>query len=113
MALLPRTAPAVGRRLALPSHPLLPAALGILRNADDARRDAAIEALLCHGTAQLDPDLAEEIAPALAPFIARHVASLNETRLTIASRGLPYSRSIAALLDPYRAQAPSRFSSAV
>jgi oxygen-independent coproporphyrinogen III oxidase len=95
------------------SQDVLPAAQGIRRSAADARRGAAIEALLCHGTALLDPDLASEIAPGLARFVALEVAEIDGTRLTIAPHGLPYSRSIAALLDPYRQNAATRFSSAV
>jgi oxygen-independent coproporphyrinogen-3 oxidase len=95
------------------SQNVLPATLGIVRSADDARRGAAIEALLCLGTTQLECDLVAEIAPGLAPFLQHGVARLVGTDLTILPHGLPYARSIAALLDQYRQHSGTRFSSAV
>lgn len=79
----------------------LPAALGIQRTADDQQRGKVIEELLCQGTANLDPALARTIEPDLQPFLARGLADVEGTRLTISPAGRPYSRTIAALFDPY------------
>lgn len=102
-----------GRYRMLLSQDRLPAAHGVRRSRDDQRRGALIEALLCHGTASLDADLATEAAARLAPFIERGLASLEGDSLTIAPAGLPYARTIAALFDPYRQDSVRRFSSAV
>ncbi|MCC6924568.1 oxygen-independent coproporphyrinogen III oxidase [Novosphingobium sp.] len=102
-----------GRYRMLLSQDMLPAAHGVRRSRDDQRRGAVIEALLCHGTASLDPDLASEAAARLAPFIERGIASLSGDTLTIAPDGLPYARTVAALFDPYRQDSVRRFSSAV
>jgi oxygen-independent coproporphyrinogen-3 oxidase len=102
-----------GRYRMLLSQDRLPAAHGVRRSRDDQRRGALIEALLCHGTASLDADLATEAAARLAPFIERGLASLKGDSLTIAPAGLPYARTIAALFDPYRQDSVRRFSSAV
>ena len=95
------------------SQDLLPASGGVRRSPDDQRRGAVIEALLCYGSASLDPDLAAEAAARLAPFAARGLAVLEGEVLTIAPEGLPYARTIAALFDPYRQDSVHRFSSAV
>jgi oxygen-independent coproporphyrinogen-3 oxidase len=102
-----------GRYRMLVSQDRLPAAHGVRRSRDDQRRGALIEALLCHGTASLDADLATEAAARLAPFIERGLASLEGDSLTIAPAGLPYARTVAALFDPYRQDSARRFSSAV
>ncbi|MBX9644962.1 MAG: oxygen-independent coproporphyrinogen III oxidase [Novosphingobium sp.] len=102
-----------GRYRMLLSQDRLPAAHGVRRSRDDQRRGAVIEALLCHGTASLDADLATETAARLAPFVERGLARLEGDTLTIAPQGLPYARTIAALFDPYRQDSGRRFSSAV
>ena len=102
-----------GRYRMLLSQDRLPAAHGIRRSADDQRRGAVIEALLCHGKASLDADLATEAAARLAPFTERGLARLDHGVLTIAPGGLPYARTIAAIFDPYRQDSVRRFSSAV
>ncbi|MBA4160841.1 MAG: oxygen-independent coproporphyrinogen III oxidase [Novosphingobium sp.] len=102
-----------GRYRMLLSQDRLPAAHGVRRSRDDQRRGAVIEALLCHGTASLDADLATETAARLAPFVERGLARLEGDTLTIAPQGLPYARTIAALFDPYRQDSARRFSSAV
>lgn len=102
-----------GRYRMLLSQDRLPAAHGIRRSADDQRRGAVIEALLCHGKASLDADLATEAATRLAPFTQRGLARLDQGMLTIAPGGLPYARTIAASFDPYRQDSARRFSSAV
>lgn len=102
-----------GRYRMLLSQDVLPATHGIRRSADDQRRGAVIEALLCFGTASLDPDLAVEAAVRIAPFVQRGLARLDGSILSIAPEGLPYARTIAALFDPYRQDSLRRFSSAV
>ncbi|HOB14605.1 MAG TPA: oxygen-independent coproporphyrinogen III oxidase [Novosphingobium sp.] len=95
------------------SQDRLPATHGVRRTAEDRRRGAVIEALLCYGKASLDPDLASEAASKLEPFAKRGLASLEGAVLTIQPGGLPYARTIAALFDPYRQDSVRRFSSAV
>lgn len=102
-----------GRYRMLLSQDVLPATHGIRRSADDQRRGAVIEALLCFGRAELDPDLAAEAALRLAPFAERGLARMQGSTLSIAPAGLPYARTIAALFDPYRQDSLRRFSSAV
>lgn len=102
-----------GRYRMLLSQDRLPAAHGIRRSADDQRRGAVIEALLCHGKASLDAELAAEAAARLAPFTQRGLARLDGGMLTIEPGGLPYARTIAAIFDPYRQDSVRRFSSAV
>ncbi len=102
-----------GRYRMLLSQDRLPAAHGVRRSADDQRRGAVIEALLCHGKASLDAELATEAAARLAPFTERGLARLDGGMLTIEPGGLPYARTIAAIFDPYRKDSVRRFSSAV
>jgi oxygen-independent coproporphyrinogen III oxidase len=85
---------------------------GVLRNAEDRRRGAIIEALLCHGEARIDPDLARAALPRLAPFAARDLIRWNGDRLVLQRGNEPYARSIAAVFDAYRTR-ERRFSSAV
>lgn len=91
----------------------LSASHGIVRKAEDQRRGAVIEALLCHGAAILPDDLLADATPRLAPFIAADMARLDGNILTVPAEGLPYARVIAALFDAYRAAAPRTFSSAI
>lgn len=102
-----------GRYRMIASQGQLAANRGILRSADDQRRGAIIERLLCDSRAHLGLSLAATYACALQPFILRGLASLDGEWLTITADGLPYARTIAALFDIYRRQSPSRFSSAV
>ncbi|MFM5947871.1 MAG: hypothetical protein ACKOPM_01380 [Novosphingobium sp.] len=102
-----------GRYRMLLSQDVLPATHGIRRSGDDQRRGAVIEALLCFGRAELDPELAAEAAARITPFAERGLARLEGCTLSIAPDGLPYARTIAALFDPYRQDSLRRFSSAV
>lgn len=86
---------------------------GIRRTAEDRRRGAVIEALLCHGEANLDADLLSQAGPRLVPFAERGLVSLDGAQCRIAADGLPYARAIAAQFDPYRQDSQTRFSSAV
>jgi oxygen-independent coproporphyrinogen-3 oxidase len=91
----------------------LSGSLGIARSADDQRRGAVIEALLCHGRAPIDADLSAQVADRLAPFLSRGLAKLNDGMLRLADDALPYARSIAALFDAHRVASTRKFSSAV
>ncbi len=102
-----------GRYRMLLSQDRLPANGGLLRSADDQRRGAVIEGLLCRGEAQLGSDLANEVLVRLLPFIDRELAELDHGTLRLMPEALPYARTIAALFDPYRQDSARRFSSAV
>jgi oxygen-independent coproporphyrinogen-3 oxidase len=86
--------------------------VGIYRSADDQKRGAIIEALLCQGVADIGGELAMMLRGA-CPFIERGLAQLDSGRLEILPGGLPYARTIAALFDPYRVDSAKKFSSAV
>ncbi|MBY0519105.1 MAG: coproporphyrinogen III oxidase, partial [Sphingomonas sp.] len=87
---------------------------GWVRSANDQIIGGAIEALLCQGTADLAqlPDRGL-VAQRLARYVAAGLADWHGNRLTIRNEGLPYARTIAAALDPYRQPAEARFSSAI
>jgi oxygen-independent coproporphyrinogen-3 oxidase len=102
-----------GRYRMLLSQNRFTANRGIRRSAEDRRRGAVIEQLLCQGAAELDAELLAEARARIAPFVDRGLASLDGTTLRIARDGLPYSRTIAAQFDPYRQDSLRRFSSAV
>lgn len=102
-----------GRYRMLLSQDVLPASGGIARSADDRYRGTVIEALLCRGRSAVGSRLLSEALPRLAPFIAAGLCEFADGALTIAPKGLPYGRSIAAQFDPYRQHSPRRFSSAV
>lgn len=102
-----------GRYRMIASQGLLTADRGIERSADDQERGAIIEALLCQGSTRLPPRLVTEIGERLRAFTERDLAWLDKNLLTIAPGGLPYARTIAALLDPYRKTTQRRFSSAI
>ena len=102
-----------GRYRMLLSQDILPVAHGIVRSADDRRRGSLIADLLCHGRANVDTDLAREVAGPIQPFIDADLCHFEGSLLKIDAGGLPYARTIAALFDPYRAHSSRRFSSAV
>ena len=87
---------------------------GWVRSRSDQRIGRAIEALLCQGVADLNdlPDLAA-VEHRLARYVAAGLATWHDRRLLIRPEGLPYARTIAAALDPYRHQSAVRFSSAI
>lgn len=91
----------------------LSASHGIARSAEDQRRGAVIEALLCHGEATIPEDLLGQVSARLTPFTDEGLARLHGRHLAITPAGLPYARVIAALFDAYRAAAPRTFSSAI
>lgn len=102
-----------GRYRMILSQDRLPASLGVRRSAEDRRRGAIIEGLLCQGRADLGLTLDIAGAARLEPLIARKLARIEGTELIVTELGLPYSRVIAAAFDPYRQESPRRFSSAV
>lgn len=102
-----------GRYRMMLSQEKLTANRGIVRSADDKRRGAVIENLLCQGRALLDTDLAREAWPMLQPYIDAGLCQATSDSLVILPSGRPYARSIAARFDPYRKDSLRRFSSAV
>ena len=96
------------------SQAQLAGALGIFRNRADRERAMVIEDILCDRPADLsllvDPREAKAL---LSPFTQRGLVRLDELILSPTPWTRPYARSVAALFDPYRAQVPDRFSSAV
>ncbi len=102
-----------GRYRMMLSQDRLTANLGARRGADDLRRGAIIGSLLCQGHADLGLSLDAATAARLEPLVAQGLARIEGTRLAITDLGLPYSRVIAALFDPYRQESARRFSSAV
>jgi len=102
-----------GRYRQLSGEGRLSASHGIVRSAEDQRRGALIEALLCRSEALVAPDLLAEAEERLAPFVQAGLARCDEGLLAITPDGLPYARVIAALFDTYRAVTKRRFSSAI
>jgi oxygen-independent coproporphyrinogen-3 oxidase len=102
-----------GRYGMMLSNGRLPAVRGCRRSADDRKRGAIIEALLCNGHTALGGYLTHEVVAHLEPFITRGLAYLDDGHLSLAATGLPYARAIAAIFDPYRQFSDRRFSSAV
>jgi len=92
----------------------LATARGLRRSQVDRLIGAAIEQLLCVGTADLKylPDLAQ-IRARLERFERARLISWSDDRLRLGDDALPYARGIAAALDPYRVRSEARFSNAV
>ncbi|MCW2390435.1 oxygen-independent coproporphyrinogen-3 oxidase [Sphingobium sp. B1D7B] len=87
---------------------------GILRDADDQRRGAIIEDLLCGRAANVGTDLHRtDLRAGLAPFLERGLATLEGNSLRITEEGRPYGRAVAVLFDRHRALSQQRFSSAI
>jgi len=102
-----------GRYRMLLSQDRLPIALGKERSADDRRRGAVIEELLCHGRAKIGRPMLDQAWDRLAPYVETGLCGVEGEYLVIARHALAYARSIAAAFDPYRQHSPRRFSSAV
>lgn len=87
---------------------------GWVRSTNDQIIGKAIEALLCQGSADLTalPDLIL-VKQRLARHVEVGLAEWRMNRLTVRTEGLPYARTIAAALDPYRHRSETRFSSAI
>ncbi len=95
------------------SQGTLPHVAGILRSQDDRARAKVIEALLCQGRATLPARMLTGVLPRLKPYFAHNLCWFEGETLVLAAEALPYARSIAAELDPYRLHSSRRFSSAV
>ena len=102
-----------GRYRMLLSQDRLPVALGKTRSADDRRRGAVIEELLCNGRARVCRPMLDQAWDGLAPYAEAGLCEVESEYLVIAAHALPYARSIAAAFDPYRQDSRRRFSSAV
>lgn len=102
-----------GRYRMLATQGLLAADRGRVRSEDDRVRGRIIEELLCRQHAALPRRVLCELFERLRPFLDLGLATLDDTILSILPDGLPYSRAIAALFDPYREASPRMFSSAV
>lgn len=89
-------------------------ARGLRRSADDRKRGAVIEDLLCRGVADCAglSDWAS-IRERSRPFVDLELASWSGSVLSLEPDALPYARTIAALFDRYRLSSATRFSSAV
>jgi len=93
---------------------LMATARGLRRSALDARIGAVIEQILCNGRADLSAlPLTASADAALKHFQDLALLTRDGHSITLAPDGLPYARSIAAALDPYRAANQVRFSSAI
>jgi len=68
---------------------------------------------LCQGEAAIGSELALELRGDLAAFVERGLAEMEGGVLSILPAGLPYSRVMAAMFDPYRQDSVRRFSSAI
>jgi oxygen-independent coproporphyrinogen-3 oxidase len=95
------------------SQDQLTGTLGLSRSRDDRDRGMVIEDILCHRPTDLSQIVGPMPTQALIPFIDRNLVRLDGTMLSPTESTRPYARTIAALFDPYRADAPQRFSSAV
>ncbi|SEM50443.1 oxygen-independent coproporphyrinogen-3 oxidase [Sphingomonas gellani] len=89
-------------------------ARGLMRSPVDRLRGLAIERLLCSGQADLAgiPDLAG-VRDQMLRFEERGLLRWDGDRVVLDAAALPYARTIAAVLDPHRAQPAKTFSSAV
>jgi oxygen-independent coproporphyrinogen-3 oxidase len=102
-----------GRYRMMLSQDRLPANHGVRRSAEDRRRGAVIEQLLCQGRTEPGALLDAAIRGRMQPFLARGLVEIDGNALVVTELGLPYVRAIAALFDPYRHHSRGRFSSAV
>lgn len=101
-----------GRYRMLVGSDTLPGRRGVGRTADDLRRGAVIESLLCQGQAELDDQLLQGAQARLQPFLARGLVALDGSTLRFCEGAEPYHRTVAAIFDAYRSE-ERKFSSAV
>ena len=101
-----------GRYRMLVGADQLPGRKGIVRTAEDRRRGAIINDILCRGRAEIDADLLAMNRSRLEPFVARGLARLEGGVLSLLPGNEPYARSIASVFDAYRS-GERQFSSAV
>lgn len=86
---------------------------GVVRSVEDQIRGRMIEDLLCRGATDIGPIADDMLSDALVPFLDRGLVALDDDLLTVVPDGLPYARTVCALLDGHRPQSARRFSSAV
>lgn len=87
---------------------------GVKRTDDDRVRGALIEKLLCTGsTGPMPQSILEAIRVSSNIFAERNLARITSDALIIETEGLPYSRTIASLLDSYRQTGTKQFSVAI
>lgn len=87
---------------------------GVRRDAEDRRRGAVIEALLCGRAAAIGEWLVDgQVHQRLQPFLAAGLAEIEDLSLHVTEAGRPYARAIAAIFDRHRQASPQRFSSAI
>jgi oxygen-independent coproporphyrinogen-3 oxidase len=101
-----------GRYRMLVGADVLAGRKGLVLTAEDQRRAALIEALLCRGAAKVDSDLMGGARAALEPFAARGLVSFENGWVRLERGSEPYARAIAATFDGYRTVERS-FSSAI
>jgi oxygen-independent coproporphyrinogen-3 oxidase len=96
----------------------LPTARGVAIDADDRRRGAIIERLMCSFRADLsedvaaDPALSDDLAR-LAPLEKAGLVLRDGARLEIPTDARPFARIVAATFDAHLRAAPTRHSAAV
>ncbi|WP_374655961.1 oxygen-independent coproporphyrinogen III oxidase [Dongia sp.] len=93
----------------------LAAVKGVAVTAEDRRRRAIIEQIMCYGSVDLaafDFDPAS-VMIALWPLIEDGLIHLNGCDLTVTERGLPFQRVVAAAFDAYLVPEAKRHSRAV
>jgi oxygen-independent coproporphyrinogen-3 oxidase len=88
---------------------------GVAVSAEDARRRAIIEQVMCYGSVDLgafafDP---QSIMVQLTPLIEDGLIHLAGSQVTITERGQPFQRVVAAAFDAYLAPNNTRHSRAV
>lgn len=120
--LIAQTEKHVGRYRMKVQNGCLGTTRGLRRSADDQRRGAVIERLLCDGRVDLvelgwPPAVAAQVmadaGPKLASMEERGLIRRHGTGLVILPDGEPYARLAAVAFDTFRTAAGDRFSKAV
>ncbi len=103
-----------GQYRMLASAEVLSGERGVVRTAEDRTRGRVIESLLCEGQADISGiDVPTPVATYLEDLSKLGLIDLRAGAISLATEGLPYSRTIAALFDDYRVSSEARFSSAI
>ena len=99
-----------GRYRMMLSADRLPVARGLERDAEDMRRAAIIEDILCRGDADMRGVHPSDI---ITRFEEMGLARRENGRVILSHQAIPYARSVAAAFDAYLQPAETRFSNAV
>ena len=91
----------------------LPAARGVVRDAQSISCGKVINEILCHGKAPLPEKLSEAQYERLGDFVRRGLVSTANGMVRLKPGATPYTRAIAATFDPRLTHQPGRFSAAV